>query len=139
VARAAGAQVGLEVRAYLPFESGSRFGVMFGVPIALRAGSVRLDTGVYVPVLFYDPTLTIVSVPLHLWIQATGNFWLGPLFGVRIVSQGGSHTEYPLGFGIGDGLTRAIDLRAWLLFPRINGDQAARTFGAGVALQIRFE
>ena len=29
---------------------------MFGLPILLRAGLLRLDTGIYVPVVFYDPT-----------------------------------------------------------------------------------
>ena len=33
----------------------------------------------------------------------------------------------------------AIDLRTWFLFPDINHNEAARTFGAGLALQIRFE
>jgi hypothetical protein len=36
-------------------------------------------------------------------------------------------------------LSNAIDLRGWFLFPHINGSEAARTFGAGIALQIRFE
>jgi hypothetical protein len=135
--RGGAAQLGLELRAYLPVEAGSRFGLMFGLPVALRAGPVRLDTGVYVPVLFYDPTQTVVSFPLHLWIQASSTFWLGPIFGVRIVSPN-SHTEYPLGFGLGWALTRGIDLRTWFLFPDISRDQAARTFGAGLALQIRF-
>ena len=36
----------------------SRFGFMFGLPIALRAGPIRFDTGLYVPIIFYDPTQT---------------------------------------------------------------------------------
>ena len=56
-----------------------------------------------------------------------------------MVSQGGSHTEYPLGFGLGTMLSRSIDLRTWFLFPDMNQDAAARTWGAGVALadQVR--
>ena len=38
VARGYAAELGLELRAYLPIETGSRFGFMFGLPIALRAG-----------------------------------------------------------------------------------------------------
>jgi hypothetical protein len=141
VARGAVAQLGLETRAYFPFETNSRFGLMFGVPIALRLGAVRFDSGIFVPVLFYNPTRTSVSVPLHIWIQASSTFWLGPILGIRVVNDGpgASHDEYPLGFGLGSALSHAIDLRAWFLFPHINGDNAARTFGAGVALQIRFE
>jgi opacity protein-like surface antigen len=140
VARGSNAQLGLEVRAYLPVETQSRFGLMFGLPIALRAGAVRIDTGLYVPVVFYDPTWSAISVPIHVWIQASSSLWLGPLFGLRVVNNGGnSYNEYPLGFGLGTMLSHAIDLRTWFLFPHINGDQAARTFGLGVALQIRFE
>jgi hypothetical protein len=140
VARGSAAELGLELRAYLPIENGSSFGLMFGLPIVLRAGAIRIDTGLYVPVIFTSPdTQTVVSVPVHLWIQATRTLWLGPLFGLRVVSGNGSHDEYPLGFGIGSALTRTLDLRTWILFPDISQNEAARTFGAGVALQIRFE
>ncbi|HEX4404657.1 MAG TPA: hypothetical protein VH560_07505 [Polyangia bacterium] len=140
VARGAIPQIGLEVRAYLPFENNTRFGIMFGVPLALRLGAVRIDTGVFVPVIFTEPTTTsAVSIPLHLWIQATPTFWLGPLLGLRFESPG-SHTAYPLGFGLGSALSRQIDLRAWFLFPDMNAPETpARTFGLGVGLQIRFE
>jgi hypothetical protein len=139
VARGSAAQLGLEFRAYLPIEEGSRFGMMFGLPIALRAGSIRIDTGLYVPIIFTNPTTTIVSVPLHLWIQATRTLWVGPMAGLRVVSNGGTHNEYPLGFGLGTMLTRSIDLRTWFLFPDINRNEGGRQFGGGVALQIRFE
>jgi hypothetical protein len=139
VARGAVVQLGLEARAYLPIEAGTRFGVMFGLPLALRLGSVRIDTGLYVPIIFTEPsTTTEVSIPFHLWIQASPTFWLGPLLGLRIENPGG-HDAYPFGFGIGSALSHQIDFRAWFLFPDMNRDQAARYFGAGVALQIRFE
>lgn len=133
-------KLGLEVRAYLPIETGSRIGFMFGLPLRLRLGAVRIDTGMYVPVIFYDPTQTAISFPLHIWLQASRGLWLGPLLGVRIPnSAAGGHTMYPLGFGLGMALAGAIDLRTWILFPDISGDAAARHFGAGVGLQIRFE
>jgi hypothetical protein len=139
VARGAVAQLGLEVRAYLPFEARTRAGVMFGVPLALRLASVRIDTGLFVPIIFTDPTTTsAVSIPLHIWIQASPTFWLGPLLGLRIESPGG-HDAYPFGFGLGSALSRQLDLRAWFLFDDLNQDAAARTFGVGVGLQIRFE
>ena len=139
VARSYAAELGLELRFYLPIEAGSRFGFMFGLPIALRAGPVRFDTGLYVPILFYDPTRTIVSIPLHVWIQVASDFWLGPMLGMRVVNRGGSDTEYPLGFGLGWQTSRNVDLRTWFLFPDINRDAAARTYGLGVALEVRFE
>jgi hypothetical protein len=139
MARSYAAELGLELRFYLPIEAGSRFGFMFGLPIALRAGPIRFDTGLYVPIIFYDPTQTIVSIPLHVWIQPTRDFWLGPLLGLRVVNQGNSHTEYPLGFGMGWQLNRIVDLRTWFLFPDISRDAAARWWGIGVALEVRFE
>ena len=125
-------------RAYLPIATRTRFGVMFGVPLALRLGSVRIDTGLYVPIIFTDPTTSIVSIPIHFWIQASPTFWLGPLLGIQIDSPG-SHNAYPFGFGLGSALSRQVDLRAWVLFPDLNRDQAARSFGVDVGLQIRFE
>jgi hypothetical protein len=137
-ARGSVLQLGLEARAYLPFEAGSRFGVMFGVPLTLRLGTVRFDTGLYVPILFYDPTQSFVSIPLHIWIQASPTFWLGPLLGLRFDNPGG-RTEYPFGFGMGWSVSHPVDLRAWFLFPDLNRNEAARTFGTGVGLQVRFE
>jgi hypothetical protein len=132
-------KLGLEVRAYLPTERGSRIGFMFGLPLRLRLGPARIDTGIYVPVIFYDPTWSAISFPLHIWLQASRTLWLGPLLGVRIANSGGGRNEYPLGFGLGVALASAIDLRTWIRFPDISGDAAARRFGAGVGLQIRFE
>ena len=139
VARSYGAELGIELRAYLPIETQSHFGFMFGLPILLRAGPIRFDTGIYVPVVFYNPTYTVVSIPLHIWIQAGHNFWLGPLLGLRVVNYGGSYNQYPLGFGLGWQLNRMVDLKTWFLFPDMSQDAAARTYGLGVALQIRFE
>jgi hypothetical protein len=133
------ASLALEGRAYIPIEQGSRFGVMIGLPLTLRLGAVRFDTGLYVPMLFYDPeTITAVSVPLHLWIQASNTLWFGPLFGWRHWSNGGG-TEYPFGFGLGSALNRSVDFRAWFLFPNINRDEGGRSYGGGVALQFRVE
>jgi hypothetical protein len=140
VAQGSIVKLGLEARAFLPIERNTHFGVMFGLPLRLRVGALRIDTGIYVPLIFDDPTASAISFPFHFWIQASRTLWLGPLLGVRIVNgPGPSHNEYPLGFGLGVALARAIDLRTWILFPDIDGDAAARTFGAGVALQIRFE
>jgi hypothetical protein len=135
------ASLGLEGRAYIPVESpDSHFGVMVGLPLTLRLASVRFDTGLYVPMIFYDNTLTGVSIPLHLWIQASNTLWFGPLFGWRHwSSNGGSYTQYPFGFGLGTALTRAIDFRTWFLFPDINRSEGGREFGGGVGFQFRVE
>jgi hypothetical protein len=140
VAQGSTLKLGLELRAYRPTEDGSRIGFMFGLPLRLRAGALRIDTGIYVPLIFYEPTKeSAISFPLHIWLQASRTLWLGPLLGVRIANSGGGGTQYPLGFGLGVAMTNAIDLRTWILFPDISRDAAARYFGAGVGLQIRFE
>jgi hypothetical protein len=140
VAQGSMVQLGLEGRVYLPIEQGSRVGLMFAVPLRLRLGAVRVDTGIYVPLLFYDPTYDTISFPVHIWLQASRTLWLGPLLGVQFVDGPGTrHTAYPLGFGLGSAVANAIDLRGWILFPDIGVNEGARTFGAGLALQIRFE
>ena len=118
----------------------TRAGVMFGVPLRLRLGAARVDTGIYVPMRLSDPTVRAPSASFHLWIQAGPALWLGPLLGVRIVNQGGaSHSVYPLGFGLGLALTRAIDLRTWCLFPNISGEAARAPVrrGRGLADPLR--
>ena len=139
MARSYAAELGLELRAYLPIETGSRFGFMFGLPIALRAGPIRFDTGLYVPVIFYDPTQTAVSMPLHIWIQAAHNFWLGPMLGLRVESPGGSTPPTRSASAWAGRLSRVVDLRTWFLFPDMNQNAAARRWGIGVALEVRFE
>ena len=64
VARGSAAELGLEWRAYMPIEANSSFGMMFALPITLRTGSLRLDTGLYVPIIFANPTQTVVSLPV---------------------------------------------------------------------------
>jgi len=141
VARGRVAELGLETRAFLPIEAGTRVGIMLAAPLRLRLGAVGIDTGVYVPIIFRDPTASAIGFPLQIWIQAARTVWLGPQLGIRFVNNesGRSFTQYPLGFGFGVAMNPFVDLRAWILFPDISGDAAARTFGAGVALQIRFE
>jgi hypothetical protein len=139
-------ELGLEGRVMSPFSQG--LGLMFGMPLVFHFGRVaRLDTGVYVPVLFYDPTQSLVSFPLHLWLQLTHHFWLGPMSGVRVTATDNgpflrpfarSRTEVPLGFGLGYSATRAIDFKAMFLFEDVaNG--SAEWWGFGGGLQVRIE
>lgn len=137
-------ELALEGRAVLPFESHTRFGAMFGMPLAFHFGhSVRLDMGIYVPVVFYDPTYTAVSLPLDVWIQATRNLWLGPMTGVRFEQFGRDRevrrTEVSLGFGLGYQVHRVVDLKTMALFPAINETEGARNFNVGFGVQIRIE
>jgi hypothetical protein len=134
-------ELSLEGRIVLPFADDSNAGLLFGVPMAFHLGSVvRLDVGVFMPVVFDRPdTLIGLHVPVDLWIQATERLWLGPMTGVefdRLGRQDGS-TSIPLGFGLGYALLGSLDLKTMFLFPEINND--SRDFGAGLGLEARIE
>ena len=137
-------ELALEGRASFPIETGSRFGAMFGMPLAFHIGhSARIDMGVYVPVVFYDPSLVAVSLPLDIWFQATRNLWLGPMTGVRFQEVGRDRdrrsTHVSLGFGLGYQVHRVVDLKTMALFPAINETEGARNFNVGFGVQIRIE
>jgi hypothetical protein len=137
LARGPSAELGFELRAIMPIEDGTRFGMVLGLPVALRTGVLRLDTGIHLPIIFYGQILSAISVPAHLWIQASPTFWLGPLFEIRVYHQNGhSWNQYPVGFGIGSALAPNLDLRAWFLFPDVNSNA---NYGGGIAFQIRFD
>jgi hypothetical protein len=128
-------ELALDGKLYLPV-SGS-FGIMVGLPLALHLGSrLRLDTGLFVPIIFADPTYNEVSLPLHLWIKLQGGSFVGPITGVVFHSSGGR--SVPFGFGVGTALSYDADLRAWLLFEDISHDGARNAFGAGVGLYVTF-
>jgi hypothetical protein len=130
------AELALEGRIYLPLEDGSDVGFMLGVPLMLRLAILRIDTGVFIPVVLHDEALTIISIPVAVWFQVSSTAWLGPMFGLRAVRHGG--TSYPFGFGVGTMLSHTVDLRGWIWFPDIGDSQSSRVFGGGVALEIRF-
>lgn len=135
-------EVGLDGRIYLPVENNTRMGIMFGVPLAFHIGDfMRIDTGVYLPVVFSDPTSTVISVPGYFWFQVSRSVWLGPMVGLRHVDPGGpvnSRDDLLLGFGLGYQVASAVDLK-WMLFaPRVNADRdEPRAFGAGFGVQFR--
>jgi hypothetical protein len=139
VVHGSGVELGLEGRAFLPVNNGAQFGAMFGVPLRFHLGDhARLDTGVYVPVVFSTPLDTYFSAPIDLWFQPTARLWLGPMSGILFHSVN-NHVSVPLGFGLGYQFTRTLDLKTQLLFPAINDNNGAQSFGLGVGLQVRVE
>jgi hypothetical protein len=134
-------EVAFEGRIVLPFEYATDAGLLFGVPFAFHFGDrVRLDVGVYLPVVFQHPTTNVsLSVPLDLWIQASPRVWLGPMTGVLVqrVGDAGSQTYASLGFGFGYQITHYLDFKAMVLFPTLNSD--SRFFGGGAGVEIRIE
>ena len=131
-------EVGIEGRVYTPFSDG--FGIMPGVPLAFHFGrTARLDTGVFVPILFYDPTRTLVSFPLHLWFQTSNRLWLGPMTGARVETTSGNRTSVPLGFGLGYSVTSTVDFKTQFLFWDVAHGNSAEYWGFGAGLEIRIE
>jgi hypothetical protein len=134
-------ELALEGRVVLPFADGSVAGLLLGVPMAFHLGQrVRLDTGVYVPMVFYhDDTEAGLHLPLDLWIQATRRFWIGPMTGLAFDQLGDRRgtTSLSLGLGLGYEISHALDFKAMFLFPDLNDE--SRDFGAGVGLEVRIE
>jgi hypothetical protein len=134
-------ELSLEGRFVIPFADDSNAGFLFGVPMAFHLGPfVRLDVGVFLPVVFDHPDTNIgLHVPIDLWIQATHRFWLGPMTGIEFDALGQQYgtTSVPLGFGLGYAITGALDVKTMFLFPEINND--SRDFGAGIGLEARIE
>jgi hypothetical protein len=130
-------ELAFDGRVYLPIEKGTKVGIMLGMPLAFHfSPTVRLDSGIYIPILFYDPTQSVISFPIHLWFQAD-RLAVGPMTGVQIRNPGGS-TAVPLGIAFNYAMSNDADLRTWLLFPNVNGTGGGKTFGVGFGIEVRF-
>ena len=134
-------EVGLDGRVYMPVERNTDFGLMFGVPLAFHIATfMRLDTGVYIPVVFTSPATTVISVPAYLWFQVSNKVWLGPMFDFRHISRPipAPVDDVLLGFGIGYQVASAVDLKWMVLAPRVNAaGNEPRAYGAGFGVQFR--
>jgi hypothetical protein len=132
-------ELALEGRATLPFEDNTRPGLEFGVPMAFHFGHfVRLDTGVYVPVVFFDPIESAVSIPVQVWFQATRGLFLGPITGANLHGRP-LDAAIPLGFGLGYQFTNWLDLKTMVLFPNINEGDGIHQWALAAGLQFRIE
>lgn len=135
-------EVGLDWRLYLPFETATRVGGMFGVPLHFHVGHfMRIDTGPYLPTLFTDPAVVLLTVPGYFWFQVSNAVWLGPMISARfrLTPDGGDRTSFLGGFGLGVQVHRAVDLKTMILFPTLGDDAGARNWGAGFGVQFRVE
>jgi hypothetical protein len=129
------AEIALDGKIYLPVDGD--FGILIGVPLALHLGSrLRLDTGMFVPIVLANETYNEVSIPLHLWIKLQGGSFVGPMTGVIFPSHGGKRV--PFGIGAGTALSYDADLRFWLLFEDVSHDGGGKNLGAGAGLYVTF-
>jgi len=129
----------LEGRLFVPIE-GNQAALEFGAPVALHLGdSVRIDTGVYIPMLLdYTPPFGLI-IPVDLWIQLNRRLWLGPMTGFSVVrfADNTTLTEVSMGFGLGYQILRNLDFKSMFLLPALNQD--SRIFGLGAGVQLRLE
>lgn len=131
------AEVGLDGRMYLPFEDGTRIGMMFGVPLAFHVSDLlRIDTGAYTPVLFYNPAFWGISIPGYFWFQVNEKLWLGPMTQIQVLGQRNRDPHLGIGFGLGYQVASSVDLKTMLLFPAVD-DDTPRQIGAGFGVQFR--
>ncbi|HEY0714937.1 MAG TPA: hypothetical protein VGF45_19815, partial [Polyangia bacterium] len=130
------AEIGIDARLTLPIDGDP--GLLLGLPINLRLGSAaRLDTGVYLPIVFYDPDTRIdLSVPLRLYFRLGGGSFLGPILGIYKPEGGG--TIVPFGIGGGASIAYDAEVRFWLMFDDIANDGGAKNFGLGIGLYVDF-
>lgn len=134
------AEIGLDGRLYLPFESGTRIGAMIGVPFTFHvADFLRIDTGAYVPLVFYDDAFFAITVPAYFWFQATENFFIGPMASLRYLDPGPGpgDSAFLLGVGMGYQVASAVDLKWWFLMPNVNEGGGIRSFGGGFGVGFR--
>ncbi len=136
--RGVSAALALEGRLYIPIEDGTELGIMIALPLHLHlADLVRLDTGIYVPIFFTDPTSRVVSFPFHVWLQVGPDLALGVLTGLRLYRPGGGEAV-PFGVGANYELSSDTDLRTWFLFPNVKGSGATDDFGFGFGFEARY-
>ena len=132
-------EVGLDGRVFLPIEQGTNFGMMFGVPFAFHVTDIlRIDTGVYLPIVFSAPTFNGLSIPGYFWFQTSEKLWLGPMAQLSFLGAGsGDHdASLKVGFGLGYQVASSVDLKTMILFPAVN-DGFVRDFRAGFWVQFR--
>jgi hypothetical protein len=127
----------VQVRFFLPIEKATEIGGMAALPLHVRLGElVRVDTGVYLPVIMTEPVTSTVSVPVQVWLER-GPLALGVIAGWRHQNRP-QRTEYPLGVAFNFAATDSWDLRAWFLMPNLRGRVARRAMGAGLGVERRF-
>lgn len=131
-------EIGVDGRLFLPVESGTRFGLMLGVPLAFHVADIlRIDTGAYVPLLFQSPVVAGLSIPGYFWFQATDELFLGPMAQIRLFDIGRA-SNLLLGFGLGYAVAPTVDLKAMFLLPAVD-DGFARHLGFGLGAEFRIE
>ena len=140
-------ELGVEGRLIAPFADNTAFTHVIGVPMAVHIRRVmRFDFGAYSHFTFANNgnnghVIGTLELPAAFWFQVHPRVFLGPMFAFRfytdnIYTSGPANYDISLGFGVGVSLARYIELKAQILFPRI--DDGARYVGTGAAVSFYF-
>lgn len=135
-------EVGVEARIFVPFNDGTRFGLMGGVPVSIHLpGSFRLDTGGYLALGAYDPILFYFHVPAQAWFNVTDKLFLGPITGLNVASfANNTVTSINLGFGVGYTVLPQMDIKVLPIYwPGINNDNGVSNFGMSAGVEYRID
>jgi hypothetical protein len=98
-----------------PVSSGD-FALNPGIPVLVRLGDARIDTGVFVPVLFHDPTTVGLTVPARMLYNVTAKLFLALNTGFTEPNFDARHDlSMPLGALVGYSMlvgARVLDITA---------------------------
>ena len=129
-------ELGTDARFTIPIASGSSFGLTAGIPLRIRApGSLRFDTGLYLPVVFTSSTDYGFSIPAQLWVQI-GDLYVGALSGVKIYRQPLERVDIAVGVGAGYTFGGIFDVRMQVLTQRVNDEEWLRATGLGLNVGV---
>ncbi len=129
-------ELGTDARFTIPIADGSSFAMTAGLPVRIRApGTLRVDTGLYFPVVFASNTEFGFSIPAQLWVQIS-DFYVGALSGVKIYRQPFERVDVAAGVGAGVTLGGTFDVRLQVLSQRINDDEWLRATGLGFNVSV---
>ncbi len=134
-------ELGLETRAVIPTSDGSYFELVPGVPLRIHIpGLIRIDTGVWLPVIFNSDASFTIDIPAQLFVQVNQAFF-GPVAGVRFNHPGGdageSTTDIPAGIAGGYTLGGVLDLKVQVRTERINDVSWTKYIGGGLGVGLR--
>jgi hypothetical protein len=128
-------EMGIEGRLFMPVSQGA--GLMFGAPFqASLEHTLKIETGVFVPIGFYGSTAVGLNLPLRVNFQLSENGWIGPSTGLRFSSLRGQDVSVPIGFGGGYSVSRIADIKGELYLPRVNDGLNAFGMGIGVGFLL---
>jgi hypothetical protein len=97
-------EIGGRFAMFLPAQT--EFGMQFGIPVAIHLGdSMKIDTGMFFSMAFFDDIYTRLNIPARLTYQITDEIFVGGVVGFDLPD----FDSFNMIFGFHGGYTLAID------------------------------